>query len=79
MGTSRNGENLLPERANSFLEERFLMVWKITSTTLGTSLECYYFYNACANCVMGSTSMKMGWVQFSLLEIGHIIVSNRLH
>ena len=35
MGTSLKGKNLLPEGANSFLLEQFLMVWKVTFTTLG--------------------------------------------
>ena len=35
MGTSLKGKNLLPEGANSFLYEQFLIVWKITFTTLG--------------------------------------------
>ena len=30
MGTSLSGKNLLPEGANSFLYEQFLIVWKIT-------------------------------------------------
>ena len=29
MGTSLKGKNLLPEGANSFLYEQFLVVWKI--------------------------------------------------
>ena len=33
--TSLKGMNLLPEGANSFLKEQFLMVWKITFTTVG--------------------------------------------
>ena len=47
IGTSLSGKNLLPKGATSFLQEQFLMVWKITFTTLGDSLECYYFYYAC--------------------------------
>ena len=35
MGTSFKGNNLLPEGANSFIYERFLIVWKITFTTFG--------------------------------------------
>ena len=35
MGTSLKGKNLLPQGANSFLEEQFLLVWKLTFTTLG--------------------------------------------
>ena len=35
MGTSLKGKNLLPEGANSFFYEKFLLVWKITFTTLG--------------------------------------------
>ena len=34
-GTSLKGKNLLPEGENSFLQEQFLKVWKITFTTLG--------------------------------------------
>ena len=45
MITSLKGRNLLPEGANSFLYEPFLIVWKITFITL-TSLECYYFHYA---------------------------------
>ena len=30
MGTSLKGKNLLPEGVNSFLDEHFLIVWKIT-------------------------------------------------
>ena len=35
MVTSLKGKNLLPEVANSFHNEKFLMEWKITFTTLG--------------------------------------------
>ena len=38
MGTSLKGKNLPPEGANSFLNEQFFMVWKITFTTLGDLL-----------------------------------------
>ena len=38
MGTFLKGKNLLPEGANSFFLEQFLMVWKITFTTLGDLL-----------------------------------------
>ena len=34
MGTSLKGKNLLPEGANSFLYEQFLILWKITFITL---------------------------------------------
>ena len=34
MGTSLKEKNLLPEGANSFLYEQFLLVWKITFITL---------------------------------------------
>ena len=34
MGTSLKGQNYLPEGANSFLYEQFIMVWKITFITL---------------------------------------------
>ena len=34
IGTSLKGKNLLPEGANSFLYEQFLIVWKITFITL---------------------------------------------
>ena len=34
MGISLYGKNLLPEGANSFLYEQFLIIWKITFTTL---------------------------------------------
>ena len=33
IGTSLKGQNLLPEGANSFLYEQFLIVWKITYNT----------------------------------------------
>ena len=33
IGTSLIGQNLLPEGANSFLYEQFLIVWKITYNT----------------------------------------------
>ena len=35
--TSLKGKNLLPEGANSFLYEQFLIVWKITFITLHVS------------------------------------------
>ena len=35
MGTSLKGKDLLPQGANSFLLEQFLMAWKITFTQLG--------------------------------------------
>ena len=34
MGTSLKGKNLLPEGANYFLYEQYLIVWKITFITL---------------------------------------------
>ena len=40
MRTSFKGKNLLPQGASSLLYEQFLMVWKITFTTIG---KCYYF------------------------------------
>ena len=46
IGTSLKVKNLLPEGANSFLLKQFLMVWKITLTTLGDPLEYCYFYYA---------------------------------
>ena len=44
LGTSLKGKNLLPKGAKSFLEEQFLLVWKITF-----SLECYYFITRVRN------------------------------
>ena len=46
MGTALKGKNLLPEGANSFLLEQFLMALKSLLPHLWTSLECYYFYYA---------------------------------
>ena len=36
MGTPLTGKNLLPKEADSFLEEQFLMTWKITFTMRGS-------------------------------------------
>ena len=62
MGTSLKGKNLLPEGANSFLYEQFLIVWKITYITLSAFLECYYIVFllcTCVNCVMGAMPMLL--------------------
>ena len=45
MGTSLKGKNLLPERANSFLYEQFLIVWKINFITLSDPLNFAIFIN----------------------------------
>ena len=59
-GTSLKGKNVLPQGANSFLYEQFLMVWKITFTTLGALpcllLHCIFIAHM-RNCVMGATPM----------------------
>ena len=54
MGTSLKGKNLLPEGANSFLYEQFLLVWEIIFTTLGDlPCMCSIFITHVRNCVMG--------------------------
>ena len=56
---SFKGNNLLPEGANSFLYEQFLMVWKITLSHRVTSHEFYYFYYARAFDVIPSTQKNV--------------------
>ena len=58
MGTSLKGKNLLPEGANSFLYEQFLIVWKITFITL-SDLPCMILFllRTCVTCVMDATPM----------------------
>ena len=58
MGTSLKGKNSLPEGANSFLYEQFLIVWKITFIILNDlpwMLLC--LLRTCVTCVMGATPM----------------------
>ena len=58
MGISLKGKNLLPEGANSFLLEQFLMVWEITFTTLSDlPLNVTFFITHTRKCVMGATPM----------------------
>ena len=57
MGTSLK-KNLLPEGANSFLYEQFLIVWKITfitSSDLPWMLP--FLLRTCVICVMGATPL----------------------
>ena len=55
-GNSLKGKNLLPEGANSFLLEQFLIVWKITFTTLG-DLNVTIFITHVRNCLIVATPM----------------------
>ena len=57
MATSLKGKNLLPEGKNLFLYEQFLMVWKITFTTLSHLpwMLSFFLLRTCVTCVMGAT------------------------
>ena len=58
MGTSLKGKHLLPEGANSFLYELFLIVWKITFITISVILlNVTFLLRTCETCVMGATPM----------------------
>ena len=58
MGTSLKGKTLLPDGANSFLYEQFLIVWKISFITLSDLPGMYNFLlRTCVTCVMGATPM----------------------
>ena len=59
MGTTFKGKNLLPEGSNSFPKEQFLMVWKITFTTLGDLPWMLLFITHRRNCLMGATSIHL--------------------
>ena len=60
MGTSLKGKNLLPEGANSFLSEQFLVVWEITFTTLGELPRVLLFLlRSFIYCVMGATPISL--------------------
>ena len=55
MGTSLKGKNLLPEGANSFIYEQFLIVWKITFITLSElNLMLLFRLGMCVTFVMGA-------------------------
>ena len=62
MGTSLKGKNLLPEGANSFLYEQFLIVWKITFITLSDLLWMLIFL--LRTCIMGATPMSTYMYQY---------------
>ena len=58
MGTSLKGKNSLPEGANSFLYEQYLIVWKFTFITLSDlPLMLLFLSHMCVYCVMGATPM----------------------
>ena len=61
MGTSLKGKNLLPEGANSFLYEQFLIVsWKITFITLSDlPLMLLFLLRTCVTSVMGAMPMTV--------------------
>ena len=62
IGTSLKGKNLLPEGANSFLYEQFLVVWEITFNTLGKLPRVLLFLlRTCVYCVIETTPMKKAW------------------
>ena len=59
-GTSLKGKNLLPEGANSFLYDQYLIVWKITFITLSDlPWMLLFLLRRCATCVMGATPMHI--------------------
>ena len=58
MGTSLKRKTSLPEGANSFLYEQFIIVWKITSITLSDLPRMLLFLlRLCLTCVMGAMLM----------------------
>ena len=58
MGTFLKGKNLLPEGANSFLYEQFLVEWKITFIILSDlPLILLFLLCMCVTWVIGATPM----------------------
>ena len=58
IGTSLKGKNLLPQGANSFLFEQFLIVWKVNIITLSDlPWMLLSLLPTCVICVMGATPM----------------------
>ena len=54
-GTSLKGKNLLPDGANSFLYEQFLIVWKITFITFSDLPWMLLFISRmCVTCIIGA-------------------------
>ena len=71
-GTSLKGKNLLPEVANSFLYEQFLIVLKIiTLSDLPWML--LFLLCMCVTCVMGTTPMKWLCSKFSFDTFNRVL------
>ena len=81
MGISLRGKNLLPEGANSFLYEQFLIVW---TSHLVTSIECYYFIThvrnlrngCCANDVSSDFLSSLNLCSLILLTLSQALSFN---